>query len=43
MSFSEVVGFLTLIIGAATLLVAVAELFYAIGKDNGSKDIHKKR
>jgi hypothetical protein len=37
MSFSEVVGLLSLIIAAATLLVAVAELFYAIGKDIGKK------
>jgi hypothetical protein len=43
MSFSDMVGVLTLIIGAATVLVAVAELFYAIGKDIGGKDIHKKR
>jgi hypothetical protein len=43
MSFSEVIGLFTLIIAAATSFVAVAELFYAIGKDVGSKDIHKKR
>jgi predicted hydrocarbon binding protein len=43
MSFSDVIGVFTLIIGTATVLVAVAELFYAIGKDIGSKDIHKKR
>jgi hypothetical protein len=43
MSFSDLVGFLTLIVAAATLLVAVAGLFYAIGKDIGDKDISKKR
>jgi predicted hydrocarbon binding protein len=43
MSFSDMIGVLTLIVGAATLLVAVAKLFYAIGKDIGSKDTRKKR
>jgi hypothetical protein len=43
MSLSDMIGVLTLISGSVTVLVAVARLFYAIGKDIGSKDTRKKR
>jgi hypothetical protein len=37
MSFSDVMGLLTLIVAAATLIATVSALFYMIGKDIGKK------